>query len=74
MAIVADRAVVNYDEFEQAISACIDTLLRNKVALYMLAKERTTGFSITLNFYPGEVVNMDISANQLVFKNEEKNM
>lgn len=72
MAIVADKTIETYEAFEEAIYSCCDTLLRNRAALYMMAKEKTTGFSIRFNFNPGEVVNMDITANQIVHKTQEE--
>ena len=72
MAIIADNTIKTYEAFEEAIYSCCDTLLRNRAALYMMVKEKTTGFSISFNFNPGEVVNMDITANQIVHKDEEK--
>lgn len=69
-AIAADKAIIDYEAFEEAIYSCCDTLVRNRAGLYMLAKDKSTGFSIRFNFNPGEVVTMDIAANQLVHKTE----
>ena len=68
MAIIADNTVKSYEAFEEAIYSCVDTLLRNRAALYMMVKEKTTGFSIRFNFNPGEVVNMDVELNQIVHR------
>lgn len=69
-AIAANKTIESYEAFEEAIYSCCDTLLRNRAGLYMIAKDKSTGFSIRFNFNPGEVVNMDITANQIVHKDE----
>lgn len=66
MAIVAGRAVINYESFETSIDACIDTLLRSKAALYILAKDRNIGFSVKFNFKPDEIITMTIESDQAV--------
>lgn len=70
MAIVVDQAIKSYEEFENTLIECGDTLIRQAPPLYEMLKDRCYGATVTFTFEPGCLVTMDVQTSNIVHKNE----